>query len=149
MVNKGKLKEVGPFLVEKCEPQAIEQVSTHSKITLKKSYLQIEHYNFHHGFTSCYYIKVTAELCVSLYPSASVGFAVELGNINSPLSLPLLPIVTNFPHSSNTWVLWLVESQTIKTRSCFSNWQGTRIVEFFILGAVFQIYKSFPEDQTF
>ena len=71
-------------LVEKCEPQAIEQVSTHSKITLKKSYLQIEHYNFQHGFTSCYYIKVTAELCVSLYPSASVGFAVELGNINSP-----------------------------------------------------------------
>ena len=102
MVNKGKLKEVGPFLVEKCEPQAIEQVSTHSKITLKKSYLQIEHYNFQHGFTSCYYIKVTAELCMSLYPSASVGFAVELGNINSPFSLPLLLIVTNFPHSSNT-----------------------------------------------
>ena len=41
-------------------------------------------------------IKVTGELCVSLYPSASVRFAVELGNINSPLSLPLLPIVTNF-----------------------------------------------------
>ena len=39
---------------------------------------------------------------MSLYPAASVGFAVELGNINSPFSLPLLPIVTNFPHSSNT-----------------------------------------------
>ena len=107
-------------LVEKCEPRAIEQVSTHSKITLKKSYLQIEHYNFQHGFTSCYYIKVTAELCVSLYPSASVGFALELGNINSPLSLPLLPIVTNFPHSSNTWVLWLVESQTISNPAFLS-----------------------------
>ena len=100
-------------LVEKCKPQAIEQVSTHSKITQTKSYLQIEHYNFQHGFSCCYYIKVTGELCVSLYPSASEGFAVEIGNINSPLSLPLLPnFVTNFPHSSNTRVPWLVESQT-------------------------------------
>ena len=99
-------------LVEKCEPQATEQVSTHSKLTLTKSYLQIEHYNFQHGFTSCYYIRVTGELCVSLYPSASVGFAVELGNINSPLSLPLLPnFVTKFPHSSNA--CGYVESQTI------------------------------------
>ena len=29
------------------------------------------------------------------------------------------------------------ESQTISTQSCFSNWQGTRIVEFSILGPFF------------
>ena len=52
-------------------------------------------------------MRVTISLFIS-------RIAVELGNINSPLSVPLLPnFVTNFPHSSNTWVLWLVESQTI------------------------------------
>ena len=52
-------------------------------------------------------MRVTISLFIS-------RIAVELGDINSPLSVPLLPnFVTNFPHSSNTWVLWLVESQTI------------------------------------
>ena len=135
-------------LVEKCEPRAIEQVSTHSKITLTKSYLQIEHYNFQHGFT-CYFIKVTEELCVSLYPSSSVGLLLnletdKLSSLSTLTSKLCNKLSTQFKHLSS-----VVSGITDHKQSCFSNLHGTRMVEFSILGSVFQIYKSFPEDQTF
>ena len=54
-------------------------------------------------------MRVTISLCIS-----EICCWTWKHKRNSPLSLPLLPnLVTNFPLSSNNWVPWLVESQTI------------------------------------